>query len=30
MQETAGSKSRWYWTREEMIEQDRWSELIYG
>ncbi len=29
MQETAGSKSRWYWTREEMIEQGRWSELIY-
>jgi ferredoxin--NADP+ reductase len=30
MQQVAGSKSRWHWTREEMIEQDRWAELIYS
>lgn len=25
----AGSEARWRWTREEMIEQGRWSELLY-
>ncbi|MGB5260167.1 MAG: FAD-binding oxidoreductase [Gammaproteobacteria bacterium] len=25
----AGSRARWHWTREEMIEQGRWSELLY-
>ena len=25
----AGSRARWRWTREEMIEQGRWSELLY-
>lgn len=25
----AGSEARWHWTREEMIEQKRWSELVY-
>ena len=29
MLQTAESKARWRWTREEMIEQKRWSELIY-
>jgi len=29
MLEVAGSNARWHWTREEMIEQGRWSELIY-
>ncbi len=29
MLQTAESKARWRWTREEMIEQGRWSELIY-
>ena len=26
---TAGSEARWRWTREEMIEQKRWAELLY-
>lgn len=26
----AGSAARWRWIREEMIEQKRWSELIYS
>ena len=30
MQQTAGSKARWNWMKEEMVEQKRWSELIYG
>lgn len=30
MLEVAGSNARWHWTREEMIEQNRWSELIYS
>ena len=30
MREVAGSNARWHWTREEMIEQNRWSELIYN
>ena len=25
----AGSETRWRWTREEMIEQKRWTELVY-
>jgi ferredoxin--NADP+ reductase len=29
MVKVAGSKARWHWTREEMIEQKRWSELLY-
>lgn len=29
IQQVAGSKSRWNWTREEMVEEMRWSELIY-
>jgi len=29
MQRVAGSHARWRWLREEMIEQGRWSELIY-
>jgi ferredoxin--NADP+ reductase len=30
MEAAAGSKARFRWTREEMVEQKRWSELIYG
>ncbi len=30
MQQAAGSDARWRWIREEMVEQDRWSELIYS
>jgi ferredoxin--NADP+ reductase len=30
MAKAAGSEARLRWTREEMIEQRRWSELIYG
>ena len=30
MSDAAGSSARWRWTREEMKEQNRWSELIYG
>ena len=26
----AGSTARWRWTREEMMEQKRWSELLYN
>ena len=26
----AGSTARWRWTREEMMEQGRWSELLYS
>lgn len=29
MRDVAGSNARWRWMREEMIEQGRWSELIY-
>jgi ferredoxin--NADP+ reductase len=29
MIKVAGSEARWRWTREEMIEQKRWSELVY-
>lgn len=29
MQQVAGSKAKWKWTREEMVEEMRWSELIY-
>ncbi len=30
MAKAAGSESRLRWMREEMLEQNRWSELIYG
>lgn len=30
MAQAAGSEARLRWTREEMVEQGRWSELIYG
>ena len=30
MAKAAGSEARLRWTREEMLEQRRWSELIYG
>ncbi len=30
MAKTAGSEARVKWTREEMLEQGRWAELIYG
>ena len=30
MANVAGSSARWRWTREEMIEQGRWSELLYS
>lgn len=30
MIDSAGSKARWNWMKEEMIEQHRWSELIYS
>lgn len=30
MAKIAGSEARLRWTREEMVEQKRWSELIYG
>ena len=30
MAKAAGSEARVRWTREEMMEQGRWSELIYG
>jgi len=30
MAKVTGSEVRWRWMREEMIEQKRWSELIYG
>ena len=30
MVKVAGSEARLRWTREEMVEQKRWSELIYG
>lgn len=30
LREVAGSNARWRWTREEMTEQGRWSELIYS
>jgi ferredoxin--NADP+ reductase len=30
MAKVAGSEARLRWTREEMLEQQRWSELIYG
>lgn len=29
IQQASGSSARWRWMREEMIEQGRWSELIY-
>ena len=29
MQQVAGSRAKWKWTREEMVEEKRWSELIY-
>ena len=30
MIEVAGSKARWNWMKEEMLEQKRWSELVYS
>ncbi len=30
MAKAAGSEARLRWQREEMLEQGRWSELIYG
>jgi ferredoxin--NADP+ reductase len=30
MADVAGSNARWRWTREEMMEQGRWSELLYS
>jgi len=30
MAKVTGSEVRWRWMREEMIEQKRWSELIYS
>jgi ferredoxin--NADP+ reductase len=30
MADVAGSTARWRWTREEMMEQGRWSELLYS
>lgn len=30
MAKMAGSEARWRWMREEMIEQQRWSELLYS
>ena len=30
MASVAGSTARWRWTREEMMEQGRWSELLYS
>mgnify|MGYP002064358667 FL=1 len=30
MADIAGSSARWRWTREEMMEQGRWSELLYS
>jgi ferredoxin--NADP+ reductase len=30
MRSVAGSNARWQWMREEMIEQGRWSELMYN
>jgi ferredoxin--NADP+ reductase len=29
MAEVAGSESKWKWARQELIEQKRWSELLY-
>jgi hypothetical protein len=30
MAKIAGSEARWRWMREEMLEQQRWSELLYS
>ena len=30
MADAAGSSARWRWTREEMMEQGCWSELLYS
>ena len=30
MSEAASSESRWRWTRQDLMQQGRWSELLYN